>query len=93
MRDSSMFAKGRSWVNNEGAGSLPEWKATAMKEKSPFSKETFSEIKHPILKERVWMVHLESTGTRWSSFTPSKYLGVKMREVYGLVLNTKSWEG
>lgn len=36
------------------------------------------------------MLHLESTGVRWSGFTKSKCLGVKIDKVYGMVLNTKS---
>lgn len=73
-----------------GVGSLPDGKTTAMKEKSPFSEETYAEIKHAILKERVRMLHLESSGTRWPSFTKSECLGVQIHKVYGLVLNTKS---
>lgn len=36
------------------------------------------------------MLHLETTGVRWSGFTKSKWLGVKIDKVYELVLNTKS---
>lgn len=53
-------------------------------------KETFSGIEHAILKKRLWMLHLETTGVRWSGFTKSKWLGVKIDKVYELVLNTKS---
>lgn len=36
------------------------------------------------------MLHLESMGVRWSGFTKSKRLGVKIDKVYGLILHTKS---